>query len=150
MVLVLGFHLTVPYVSVFKYAYMSLPFLCLLAASIADKGATVIYSTNWKQKLHLKKTLSIAAGLALIVGSLVESILFLNIWVIYASFGVDSVTYYPLNLFADAAYPELVTPVHFVALALVVATIVLAVLLETRKTAMDTASTKLMDQKSPV
>ena len=149
MVLVLGLHLTVPYVSVFKYTYMSLPFFCLLAASIADKAPAVLDRINWRQKLHLKKTILVTVGLALIIGSLIESILFLNVWVIYASFGVDSVTYYPLNLYADAAYPELVVTVHFVALALVVATLVLAGLLETRKTPMDTASTKLMDQNSP-
>lgn len=150
MVLVLGLHLTVPYVSVFKYTYMSLPFFCLLAASIADKAPAVLDRVNWKQKLHLKKTILVAAGLALILASMVESILFLNVWVIYASFGIDTVTYYPLNIYANAAYPELVSTIHYIALALVAATIVLAVLLETRKTPTDTASTKLMDQNSPV
>ena len=44
LLLVLGFRLTVPYVSVFKYTYLALPFLCLLAASIADKGAGLLGS----------------------------------------------------------------------------------------------------------
>ena len=55
MVLVLGLHLTVPYVSVFKYTYMSLPFFCLLAASIADKAPAVLDRINWRQKLHHQK-----------------------------------------------------------------------------------------------
>jgi 4-amino-4-deoxy-L-arabinose transferase-like glycosyltransferase len=149
LLLVLGLHLTVPYVSVFKYTYMSLPFFCLLAASIADKAPAVLGGVSWKQKIHAKKTILIAAGLLLIIGSLVESILFLNIWVIYASFGVDSVTYYPLNLYANAAYPELVSTIHFVALGLAVACIVLVLFWDSRKTAMDTASTKLIDQNNP-
>lgn len=149
MVLVLGVHLTVPYVSVFKYTYMALPFFCLLAASIADKVFAVLDGASWGQKTHLKKIIPFAVGLLLIVCSLIESILFLNIWVIYASFGVDSVTYYPLNLYADTTYPELVSTIHYIALALVVATIVLAVLLEIRKITTDTASIKLSDQNSP-
>ena len=50
LLLVLGFRLTVPYVSVFKYTYLALPFLCLLAASIADKGAGLLGSVEWKKK----------------------------------------------------------------------------------------------------
>jgi 4-amino-4-deoxy-L-arabinose transferase-like glycosyltransferase len=149
MVLVLGLHLTVPYVSVFKYTYMALPFFCLLAASIADKASTVLGGDSWKQKIHLNKTLPAAVGLLLILGSLIESILFLNIWVIYASFGVDSVTYYPLDLYANTIYPELVSTLHFMALGLAVACIVLVFLLDRRKTMMDTASTRLMDQNNP-
>jgi hypothetical protein len=133
-VLVLGLHLTVPYVSVFKYTYMALPFFCLLAASIADKAPTVLGGVSWRQKVHLNKTLPAAVGLLLILGSLIESILFLNIWVIYASFGVDSVTYYPLDLYANTTYPELVTTIHLIALALAVTCILLALFIDRQKT----------------
>ena len=129
---------------------MALPFFCLLAASIADKATAALEGASWKQKLQIKKTLPAAVGLLLILGSLIESILFLNIWVIYASFGVDSVTYYPLNLYTDAAYPELVPTLHFAALGLAVACIILVFLLDRKKTTIDTASTKLTDQNSPV
>jgi 4-amino-4-deoxy-L-arabinose transferase-like glycosyltransferase len=46
--LVFGFHLTVPYISAFKYNYFALPFYCLLAASLATKGSLLISSTDWK------------------------------------------------------------------------------------------------------
>ncbi|NLD67024.1 MAG: glycosyltransferase family 39 protein, partial [Crenarchaeota archaeon] len=41
MLLVVGFNLTVPYVSAIKYNYTALPFFCLLAASLADKSAVL-------------------------------------------------------------------------------------------------------------
>jgi 4-amino-4-deoxy-L-arabinose transferase-like glycosyltransferase len=132
-VMVLGLHLTVPYVSVFKYTYMALPFFCLLAASLADKGAAVLGGAEWKWRAHWKKVALVAVGFALIVGSLVESVVFLNGWVTYASFGIDSVVYYPLNLYMDTAYPGLVTQMHYAALGLVLATFGLVFLLDTRR-----------------
>ncbi|HSV49084.1 MAG TPA: glycosyltransferase family 39 protein [Candidatus Acidoferrales bacterium] len=150
LLLVLGLHLTVPYVSVFKYTYMALPFFCLLAASITDKGKTLLSGVSWRQRLQKTKKVWIAAGFLLIGASLVESVAFLNTWVIYASFGVDSVTYYPLNLYADTAYPGFVSPMHYAGLFLAVASIALLFFLDSRKTAIDTASSKLSDQNIPV
>ena len=130
-VMVLGLHLTVPYVSVFKYTYMALPFFCLLAASIADKGAAALGGGKWR--MSWKKVALIAVGSALIIGSLVESIVFLNGWVTYASFGVDDVMYYPLNLYADTAFGGMVTEIHNGALVLVLATFGLVLLSSVRR-----------------
>jgi len=131
LVMVLGLHLTVPYVSVFKYTYMALPFFCLLAASITDKGAAVFHGEKWR--IQWKKIALIAVGFALIIGSLIESIVFLNGWVTYASFGVDDVTYYPLNLYVDTAYLGIVTKMHNGALGLVLATFGLVLFLDAKK-----------------
>jgi 4-amino-4-deoxy-L-arabinose transferase-like glycosyltransferase len=150
LLLVLGLHLTVPYVSVFKYTYMALPFFCLLAGSIADKGHALLNGANWKQKRQRIKAIWVTLGFILIGASMIESIAFLNTWVIYASFGVDSVTYYPLNLYADTAYEGFVWHMHYAGLFLTVASIVLLFLLDRRKTPMDTASSKLSDQNMPV
>ena len=120
LLLVLVFHLTVPYVSVFKYAYSALPFFCLLAGSVTDKATSIIGSLNWKKKLDWVKAALVVSGFFLIFVSFIESINFLNIWVIYASFGIDSVTYYPFNLYTDTAYPGLVTLMHYAGLVLVV------------------------------
>ncbi len=53
MLFVFGFHLTVPYVSAVKYSYLALPFFCLLAASVADKGWAIMGTMEWKKKIHL-------------------------------------------------------------------------------------------------
>ncbi|MGE5533389.1 MAG: ArnT family glycosyltransferase [Bacillota bacterium] len=100
LVLVLGFHLTVPYVSTFKYNYFALPFYCLLAASLAEKGALLISSNNWKKKASLVKLTIVGVGTVLLFSSLIESTMFLLKWVGFASFGVDSVTYYPFDVFS--------------------------------------------------
>ena len=47
--LVFGRHLLVPYVSAFKYNYAALPFLCLLAASLVDKGRLLLGSTGKRE-----------------------------------------------------------------------------------------------------
>ncbi len=99
LLLVFGLHLTVPYVSVFKYNYFALPFYCLLAASLATKSSLLIRSTDWKNKASLVKPALIIAGIVLLFSSLLESTLFLLKWVGFASFGVDSVTYYPFDVF---------------------------------------------------
>jgi 4-amino-4-deoxy-L-arabinose transferase-like glycosyltransferase len=120
ILLVLGFHLTVPYVSVFKYTYMALPFLCLIAASIVDKGATVLADGSWKKLPALPvKPILVAVGLLLVFASLVQSVMYLDGWVDYASFGVDSVTYYPLDLFAQTAYRSVLVIIQYGALALI-------------------------------
>jgi 4-amino-4-deoxy-L-arabinose transferase-like glycosyltransferase len=100
--LVLGMHLLVPYVSAFKYDYVALPFLCLLAASLADKGNELIGSSG-KRKLKLLLT---ASGLALVFASLIESILFLNHSELYPliDFKVDYVGhYFPFNVFTSVS-----------------------------------------------
>ncbi len=103
LLFVFGLHLTVPYVSVFKYDYLALPFYCLLAASIAAKSGLLLGSVNWKKKVHYVKPLLVAAGLLLLLASLLESTAFLTKWVGFVAFGVDSVTYYPFNVFSGAA-----------------------------------------------
>lgn len=97
---VLGFHLIVPYVSVIKYSYVALPFFCLLAASLADKGGLLVASMDRKGKNGFVKPVLVGVGVALLFASLLESILFLSKWAGFVSFGVDSVTYYPFNVFS--------------------------------------------------
>jgi 4-amino-4-deoxy-L-arabinose transferase-like glycosyltransferase len=72
--LVFGRHLLVPYVSAFKYNYAALPFLCLLAASLVNKGELLLGSTG-KRKI---KMFLAGFGLVLLSASLVESAFFLN------------------------------------------------------------------------
>ena len=72
--LVFGKNLLVPYVSAFKYNYASLPFLCLLAASLFYKGRILLGSTD---KRKIKQFLT-GFGLVLLFASLIESLLFLN------------------------------------------------------------------------
>lgn len=99
---VFGLHLTVPYVSVFKYNYFALPFYCLLAASLAAKSGLLIGSVNWKNKIHFAKPLLVGVGFVLLLASLLESTAFLVKWVGFVSFGVNSVTYYPFDVYAGA------------------------------------------------
>jgi 4-amino-4-deoxy-L-arabinose transferase-like glycosyltransferase len=115
-ILVLAFHLTVPYVSVFKYSYMALPFLCLVAASVADKGAVLLAGGGWKKWV---RPVLVAVGLLLVFASLLQSVQFLGSWVDYASFGVDSVTYYPFNLYMQTIYGSVLHPLQYGALALI-------------------------------
>ncbi|MDR1993889.1 MAG: glycosyltransferase family 39 protein [Nitrososphaerota archaeon] len=124
MLLVLGLHLTVPYVSAFKYNYTALPFFCLIAASITDKSSRLIRSINHK-KSRLIETVLVTSGLVMLFASLVESTLFLNQWWGFASFGVDSVTYYSFNLFSEAMDRNLLVQLHFGVLMLIVLSMVL-------------------------
>jgi hypothetical protein len=102
MFLVFSLHLIVPYISVFKYNYLALPFYCLLAASLAAKSGLLIRSVNWKKKIHFVKPVFVGLGVVLLLASLLESTAFLVKWVGFVSFGVDSVTYYPFDVFAGA------------------------------------------------
>ncbi len=120
MLLVLGFHLTVPYVSAVKYNYFALPFLCLAAASIADKGSALIHSMQPRKKADWIKPIHVAVGLTLIFASLIESTLFLNAWYGFVSFGVDSVTYYGFYLNTPVADTTVLVNLHFIGLALTV------------------------------
>jgi 4-amino-4-deoxy-L-arabinose transferase-like glycosyltransferase len=114
---VFGFHLTVPYVSVFKYNYLALPFYCLLAASLAAKSRLLMGVMDWRKKTQLIKPFFVGVGLVLLFGSMLESIVFLNRWVGFASFGVDSVTYYPFNVFSWPAEGYL--QLHYAAFGLI-------------------------------
>ncbi|MCL5949621.1 MAG: hypothetical protein M1490_04000, partial [Candidatus Bathyarchaeota archaeon] len=121
--LVFGFHLTVPYVSVIKYNYLALPFYCLLAASLTAKGGLLITSIEWKKKTHLIKPVLVGVGVVLLFSSLLESILFLIKWVGFVSFGVDSVTYYPFDVFSgpmDSYFQEF----HYAGIVLTVLSII--------------------------
>lgn len=124
MLLVLGFHLTVPYVSAFKYNYTALPFFCLLAASLADKSGILLGSMEHK-KSHLIKPVFVGAGMILLFASMVESTLFLNYWWGFAAFGVDTVTYYPFDLFSEAMERGFLEQLHYGVLSLMVISLVL-------------------------
>jgi 4-amino-4-deoxy-L-arabinose transferase-like glycosyltransferase len=117
--LVFGKQLLVPYVSAFKYNYATLPFICLLAASILHKGEMLFGSTG-KRKIKLFLT---AFGVILLFASLLESLLFLNHTQPYPliDFKVDYIGHY---------FPfYILTPVgsnfqewHYVALAIILLT----------------------------
>ena len=121
---VFGFHLTVPYISAFKYNYFALPFYCLLAASLATKGRMLISSTDWKKKTNLVKPALVGVGVVLLFASLLESTMFLLKWVGFASFGVDYVTYYPFDVFSGpiSGYFE---PLHYAGFTLIVVSLIL-------------------------
>ena len=120
LLLVFGFHLTVPYISVLKYNYLALPFFCLLAASLADKANLLVGSMESKKMSDLAKPILVGVGSVLLFASLLESVLFLNDWTGFVSFGVDSVTYYGFNLFSEAMSEALLEPLHFAGLILAV------------------------------
>jgi 4-amino-4-deoxy-L-arabinose transferase-like glycosyltransferase len=124
LLLVLGFHLTVPYVSAFKYNYVALPFFCLLAASLVHKSNLLIDSIKQKTKQYYIRLSLSGAGFALLFASLIESTLFLEKWVGFVSFGVDSVTYYGFFVFSEPNYTNLAL-YHNLALAIVVCSIAL-------------------------
>jgi 4-amino-4-deoxy-L-arabinose transferase-like glycosyltransferase len=129
---VFGFHLTVPYVSAFKYNYLALPFYCLLAASLTAKSGLLNSSMDWKKKIHLVKPILIGVGLVLLFASMLESTLFLNKWSGFVAFGVDSVTYYPFDVYsgpADGYFQEF----HYTAIVLIVLSITLPLILSSLK-----------------
>ncbi|MDD3791499.1 MAG: glycosyltransferase family 39 protein [Candidatus Bathyarchaeota archaeon] len=124
MLLVVGFNLTVPYVSAIKYNYTALPFFCLLAASLADKSAVLINSIKRKKKDLLIPVL-VGVGLVLIFSSMIENIIFLNGWTGFVAFGVDSVTYYGFNLFSEAVNRIILDSLHQSALILIVMSVII-------------------------
>jgi 4-amino-4-deoxy-L-arabinose transferase-like glycosyltransferase len=132
--LVLAFHLTVPYVSVFKYTYMALPFICLVAASVADKTAVLLADGGWKKmRMHWAIPVQVAVGLLLAVASMLQSIQYLGAWFDYASFGVDTVTYYPFNLYAQTSYGAVLHTLQYGALALIILSLLLPALISRLK-----------------
>lgn len=117
LALVFGPHLLVPYVSAFKYLYAALPFLCLLAASLADKGALLAASAGE----HKVKVVLAASGLALLFGSVVECFVFLNHYELYTliDFKVDYAgNYFPFNVYTPVSTNF--QPWHYFAVALIV------------------------------
>ena len=115
--LVLGLHLLVPYVSAFKYDYAALPFVCLLAGSLADKGG-LLAGSGGKRKVKL---FLVGFGLVLLFASLVESIAFLNHSEPYPliDFKVDYVGhYFPFNV--NTPVSSYFTTWHYAALALII------------------------------
>ncbi len=75
----------------------------MLAASLAAKSGLLLSSVDWKKKIHLIKPVLVAAGFVLLLSSLLESTAFLTRWVGFVAFGVDSITYYPFDVFSAAA-----------------------------------------------
>jgi 4-amino-4-deoxy-L-arabinose transferase-like glycosyltransferase len=129
LLLVFGLHLTVPYVSVFKYNYFALPFYCFLAASIVTKGNLLVSSADWKKKASLVKPALVGVGIVLLFSSLLESMLFLYKWVGFASFGVDSVTYYPFDVFSGPMSDYFV-PLHYAGFVLIALSLVAPLVLK--------------------
>jgi 4-amino-4-deoxy-L-arabinose transferase-like glycosyltransferase len=125
MLLVFGFHLQVPYVSAVKYNYLTLPFFCLLAASVVDKAAPLIRGFNRKNLASYVAPALVATGLVLLFASLLESTLYLNSWVNYAWFGVSESVYYPFNLYSGLMDNAITTPLHWATLALMVTSLLL-------------------------
>ena len=103
LLLVFGLHLTVPYVSVFKYNYVALPFYCFLAASLATKGRLLLWSVDWKNKACRLKSALVSVGVILLLACVLESTFFLTRWVGFVAFGVDSVVYYPFDVYLVSA-----------------------------------------------
>ncbi len=119
--LVFAFGLIVPYVSVFKYSYITLPFFCLLAASLIKKSALMVNFGNLGN-IRLKAVL-LATGLVLLAGTVIENALYLNQYLTHTlvAFDVDSSTYYPFNLFSphiDGLYFQAVLSVALFLIAL--------------------------------
>jgi 4-amino-4-deoxy-L-arabinose transferase-like glycosyltransferase len=130
LVLVLGRHLLVPYVSAFKYNYAALPFLCLLAASLVDKGRLLVGSLG----KHNVKSFLVGVGIVLLFSSFVESTIFLNRTEPYPliDFKVDYTGhYFPFNVITPvSSYFQLL---HYIALALIVLSILSPTILSTLK-----------------
>jgi 4-amino-4-deoxy-L-arabinose transferase-like glycosyltransferase len=139
MILVFGFHLTVPYVSVVKYNYFLLPLFCLLAASVIDKGK-MFFGTRKKQWIN---PAFIGAGIALLFASLLESTLYLNTWTGFVSFGVDSVTYYGFEVYSETLSLDVLIPLHFGALSLMVASLFFPKMVAAMKRSLKTLHTAL-------
>jgi len=126
LLLVFGFHLKVPYISVIKYNYVALPFYCLLAASLADKGARLIVEAKLPRRRELAKSIVAAVGLVLLVAALVESVFFLVEWEGFVSFGVDTVVYYGFEVYSPVV--DYFAELHYMGLAVILASLTLPLL----------------------
>jgi hypothetical protein len=124
LMLVFGLHLTVPYISVVKYNYVALPFLCLLAASWADKSCRLISEGKLRSGVGVAKLVFVGVGAGLLLASLVWSVVFLVQWWGFVAFGVDSVTYYGFNTYsAPVGGFEML---HYIGLAVLLAALLTA------------------------
>jgi 4-amino-4-deoxy-L-arabinose transferase-like glycosyltransferase len=124
--LVMGLHMLVPYVSAFKYDFATVPFLCLLAASLADKS-TLLFQSQEKRKI--KRTV-ICIGLVLVFASLVESIAFLNHTEPYTLVDFKSDLdghYFPFNVFS--AVSSKFVAWHYISLSLITVSLAYPLLL---------------------
>lgn len=118
LLLVFGFGLIVPYVSAFKYNYMTVPFFVLLAASLAAKVGLLIRFQSAKDWFAKLRWVIFGVGGVLLVACLVESMVFLMGWYGFVAFEVDSRGhYYPLNVYSGPA--ELFGVAHFAAWILI-------------------------------
>ena len=91
-----------PYTSAFKYDYAALPFLCLLAASLIDKGGVLLGSLVRRSI----KLFTAGFGVVLVFASMFESIVFLNRTEPYplVDFKVDYAGhYFPFNVFTPVS-----------------------------------------------
>jgi 4-amino-4-deoxy-L-arabinose transferase-like glycosyltransferase len=126
LLLVLGFNLTVPYISAIKYNYFALPFFCLLAASLSDKLKLLFDKlANWKRPIIL---VIWGLGLAVILASLIESAAFLVKWNGFVSFGVDSVTYY--GFYVHSGISDYFEMFHYAGFAIILVSLALPLLLK--------------------
>jgi 4-amino-4-deoxy-L-arabinose transferase-like glycosyltransferase len=126
LLLVFGFHLKVPYISVIKYNYAALPFYCLLAASLADKGARLLTDVKGRSRREPAKSVVVVVGLVLLVAALVESVVFLVEWEGFVSFGVDSVIYYGFEVYSPVT--DYFAELHYLGLAVILASLALPLL----------------------
>jgi 4-amino-4-deoxy-L-arabinose transferase-like glycosyltransferase len=124
--LVLGPHLLSPYIGAFKYTYFTVPFFCLLAASLVKKGSVLIASVDPKAAWDRLKWVLAGCGAALIFASLVECTDFLSKWVGFIAFEVDSNgNYYSLELYASGLQNSMLQTAHIAATAIILLTITL-------------------------
>ncbi|MCW3995432.1 MAG: glycosyltransferase family 39 protein [Candidatus Bathyarchaeota archaeon] len=123
MLLVFVLRLTVPYVSAFKYNYVTLPFYCLLAASIVKKAGVLVNSSETKKLKRIARWVLAGAGVILLFAALFESILFLNEWDGFVAFEVDSEGhYFPFNVYSPMN-SDFFLSFHYAALAIIVISI---------------------------
>ena len=145
--LVFGLHLLVPYMSAFKYTYAALPFVCLLAGSLADKGGLLVGLVG---KRWVKRVL-VGSGLALVFASLVESAGFLSHFEPYTliDFKVDyNGDYFPFNLFSPVSSNFQAWLI--LAVALIVLSLVFPIILQSARQGLKTKSTEITNDKKGV
>jgi 4-amino-4-deoxy-L-arabinose transferase-like glycosyltransferase len=124
LLLVFGFHLTVPYVSVIKYNYVALPFLCLLSGSLEDKSTRLISDGKLKSRAGVAKLIFTGVGAVLLLASLIWSVVFLVQWWGFVAFGVDSVTYYGFNTYSAPMTDFQL--IHYAGLGVIMVTLMVA------------------------
>ena len=76
--LVMGNNMLVPYVNSIKYNYLTLPFFCLLAASMAKKCSAFLNQKNFNQKYSSVVFYVAVLGLYLLLISMIVNLMTLN------------------------------------------------------------------------